>query len=201
MRKAGVVIIVGLLAALLVAIHVGVGYKKEIARLSENERTLLTDVECFRVSDSLNAAKVGMLTLSLDQYKRYRAEDARLISELGVKYRDLQSVNAAQTETIRRLRGSVRDSVINIDRITPDTVKCAKIADKWLDLEVCFLPDGTYTGEYRSRDSLIIVTETKYKRFLGFLWHTNKVKSRNVEVVSRNPNTKITGFEFIELNK
>ena len=176
-------------------------YKKQIEHLQSNEKTLLTDVERFKVGDSLNAVKVGVLSLELSQYKQYHADDLRLINELGVKNKELQMVNETQLQTIRRISGVVRDSFIYVDRIIVDSMKCARIRDKWLNMDMCFRSDGTYYGQIETRDSLLIVSSVKYKRFLGFLWKTKKVKSRDVRVVSKNPYTKIVGFQFVELKE
>ena len=52
-------------------------------------------------------------------------------------------------------------------------------------------------GTLSTRSSLKIVETVKYKRFLGFLWKTNKVKSRKVDVVSLNPNETIEDIDFV----
>ena len=51
-----------------------------------------------------------------------------------------------------------------------------------------------------NRESLKIVETVKYKRFLGFLWKTNKVKSRQVDVVSQNPATSIVNVDYISIS-
>lgn len=167
-----------------------------------NTETLLQDVRTYQTKDSLNAAKVGNLELKLSEYKKYRADDAALIKSLQTKNRELEAVTTAQMETITKLRGTVRDSIVYLPRDTTTIVlKCVDISDPWFSLKGCTTPDGTFSGTFVNRDSILIVATVQYKRFLNFLWKTNKVKNREIDIISRNPHTKIMGVEYIEIEK
>lgn len=167
-----------------------------------NTETLLQDVSRYQTKDSLNAAKVGVLELKLSEFERYRASDAELIKTLQTKNRELEAVTTAQMETITQLRGTVRDSIVYLPGDTATTVlKCVDICDPWFSLKGCTTPDGTFTGTFINRDSILIAATVQYKRFLGFLWKTNKVKNREIDIISKNPHTKIMGIEYIELEK
>lgn len=167
-----------------------------------NTETLLQDVSRYQTKDSLNAAKVGVLELKLSEFERYRASDAELIKTLQTKNRELEAVTTAQMETITQLRGTVRDSIVYLPGDTTTTVlKCVDISDPWFFLNGCTTPDGTFTGTFVNRDSILIVATVQYKRFLNFLWKTNKVKNREIDIISKNPHTKIIGVEYIEIEK
>lgn len=167
-----------------------------------NTETLLQDVSRYQTKDSLNAAKVGVLELKLSEFERYRASDAELIKTLQTKNRELEAVTTAQMETITQLRGTVRDSIVYLPGDTATTVlKCVDICDPWFSLKGCTTPDGTFAGTFINRDSILIAATVQYKRFLGFLWKTNKVKNREIDIISKNPHTKIMGIEYIELEK
>lgn len=167
-----------------------------------NTETLLQDVSRYQTKDSLNAAKVGGLELKLSEFERYRASDAELIKTLQTKNRELEAVTTAQMETITELRGTVRDSIVYLPGDTTTTVlKCVDISDPWFYLKGCTTPDGTFTGTFINRDSILIAATVQYKRFLGFLWKTNKVKNREIDIISKNPHTKIIGVEYIEIEK
>ena len=77
----------------------------------KNVETLFTSVESYKVQDSLQAATIGDLQLTLKQYKQFRAEDAQLISNLKVDNKRLQSVVATQTESYYQHTAILRDSV------------------------------------------------------------------------------------------
>lgn len=166
-----------------------------------NTETLLQEVSRYQTKDSLNAAKVGNLELKLSEYKKYRADDAALIKSLQTKNRDLQRVTTAQTETLNELRANVRDSIVYLpgDTVT-NVLRCIEYSDKWVDFDGCII-NNTFSGKIITRDSLLIAETVQYKRFLGFLWKTKKIKNREIDVVSKNPATKILGVEFVTIEK
>ena len=167
-----------------------------------NTETLLQDVSRYQTKDSLNAAKVGVLELKLSEFERYRASDAELIKTLQTKNRELEAVTTAQMETINELRATVRDSVVYLPGDTVTTVlRCVDIVEPYFELHGCATPDGQFTGTHINRDSLLIVETVQYKRWLGFLWKTKKIKNRQIDVVSKNPATKILGVEFVTIEK
>jgi hypothetical protein len=175
---------------------------EERDRYRSNTEILLQDVKTYQTKDSLNAAKVGNLELSLAEYKKYRADDLALIKTLQAKNRDLERVTTTQMETINELRATVRDSVVYLPGDTVTTVlRCVDIVEPWFELHGCATPDGQFTGTHINRDSLLIAETVQYKRFLGFLWKTKKIKNREIDVVSKNPATKILGVEFVTIEK
>lgn len=167
-----------------------------------NTETLLQEVSRYQTKDSLNAAKVGVLELKLSEFEKYRASDAELIKTLQTKNRDLERVTTTQMETINELRATVRDSVVYLPGDTVTTVlRCIDVVEPYFELHGCTTPAGVFTGTHINRDSLLIVETVQYKRWLGFLWKTKKIKNRQIDVVSKNPATKILGVEFVTIEK
>nr|DAR82448.1 MAG TPA: hypothetical protein [Caudoviricetes sp.] len=195
--------IIGAIAAVLWGQHVRIkSLTADRDKYKSNTETLLQDVKTYQTKDSLNAAKVGNLTLKVLEYEKYRADDLALIKTLQTKNRDLQRVTTTQLETINELRGNVRDSIVYLPGDTVTTVlRCVDIVEPWFELHGCTTPDGVFTGTHINRDSLLIAETVQYKRWLGFLWKTNKIKNRQIDVVSKNPATKILGVEFITIEK
>jgi hypothetical protein len=198
-----------ILAAIIMAVAAAFWVQQSrIKRLTDerdkyrsNTETLLQDVRTYQTKDNLNAAKVGNLELKLSEYKKYRADDAALIKSLQTKNRDLQRVTTAQMETINELRANVRDSIVYLPGDTVTTVlRCIEYSDKWVDLDGCII-NNTFSGKIITRDSLLIAETVQYKRWLGFLWKTNKIKNRQIDVVSKNPATRILGVEFVTIEK
>lgn len=198
-----------ILAAIIMAVAAAFWFQqKRINNLTverdkyrSNTETLLQDVRTYQTKDSLNAAKVGNLELKLSEYKKYRADDAALIKSLQTKNRDLQRVTTAQMETINELRANVRDSIVYLPGDTVTTVlRCIEYSDKWVDFDGC-IKNNTFSGKIITRDSLLITETVQYKRFLNFLWKTKRIKNREFDIVSKNPNSKITGFEVITIEK
>lgn len=195
--------VIGIIAAVLWGQHARIkSLKSERDKYKSNTETLLQDVEHYQTKDSLNAVTIGVLQLKLSEFEKYRADDAALIKTLQTKNRNLQAVTTAQTETINELRGTVRDSIVYLPGDTVTTVlRCVDITDPWFELHGCATPAGDFTGTFVNRDSLLIAATVKYKRFLGFLWKTRKVRSRKIDAVSKNPNTDILGVEYIEIER
>ena len=166
-----------------------------------NTETLLQDVSRYQTKDSLNAAKVGVLELKLSEFEKYRASDAELIKTLQTKNRELERVTTTQMETINELRATVRDSIVYLPGDTVTTVlRCIEYSDKWVDFDGC-IKNNRFSGKIITRDSLLMTETVQYKRWLGFLWKTKKIKNREIDVISRNPHTKIMGVEYIEIEK
>lgn len=167
-------------------------------RHAGNTAALLFDVQRYRVRDSLSAARVQSLELTVREYERFRADDAALIKELRQRNRDLAAVNKTQSQTIIDLRAIPRDTVVLVrdSIITPAVaVHCG---DAWFDFDGILTGDQ-FTGKLTNRDSLLLAETVKYRRFL--FWKTRKIKDRELNVVSRNPHTEIMGIEHVIIEK
>ena len=192
-------------AAIMVAVLMVISYQynrikkleQECARHERNTATLMGDVETFRVRDSLNAAKVQGLELTLSEFKRFRADDAALIKDMQIKNRNLAAINKTQAETIIRLSATGRDTVVIRDSI-PVPAMTFHCGDEWFDFDG-LLVDRQMTGTLANRDILTLVESVKYKRFL--FWKTKRVKERTLNAVSQNPHTTIIDMEHIVLEK
>lgn len=159
----------------------------------------LKDVEHYRTKDSLNVATVNGMELKLAEFKKYRTEDHALIQSLQVKNRELERLTTARLQTAGQIHTTVRDSIVFRDSVYVP-LRCMDITEKWFELHGC-IDENRFTGTYINRDELSIVETVKYKRLLGFLWKTSKVKDRKVDVVSKNPSTRIVDVEFISIRK
>lgn len=195
------------IAAALVAILCLLGIQQrqihklmgERDRYKSNNETLLSDVEFYRVRDSLSAARVFALELTNAEYERFRAEDAALIRQLVKKNRDLSAVNKTQTATIIELQSRPRDTTIIRDSMMIPAV-AVHCGDAWFDFDGILTKDE-FTGTLEHRDSLILAESVKYHRFLGFLWKTKRVEDRQLDVVTKSPHTKILNIEHTVIEK
>ena len=121
--------------------------KEEREVYKMNTEALMKDVTSYKVSDSLNAAKVSALKLTLDEYKKYRPGDVSVIKTLKVKHRDLQSVTTASMVTSGQITGIIKDSMyIPPDCTIVKTIRCVDIADKWFSLKGCEDEKGQFNG-------------------------------------------------------
>lgn len=166
-------------------------------KYKQNTESLLEQTETYKVRDSLNAAKVGTLELTIKELEKFRAQDAELVRDLKAKNRDLDELNKAQMRTIQELSCVPHDTIIRIDSI-PITAKAVHCGDEWYTFDG-LMTDDRFTGTMTSRDELVLTETVRYKKFL--FWKTRKILDREMEAVSRNPHTTITQLEHIIIDQ
>lgn len=169
----------------------------ECDRYQANTEALLEQTQTYKVRDSLTAARVGTLELTVKELEQYRAEDAKLAQELKRKNEDLERLNKAQMKTIEQLRCVPSDTVIQVDSVYI-TAKAVHCGDEWYKFDGLVTEDE-FKGTLQTWDELVLTETVQYKRFL--FWRTKKVKDRSLEAVSKNPHTEITGLEHIIIDR
>lgn len=199
-------IIIGALVAMVTVLSFRLDRKDKLVGIYEsNTESLLNEIEQGRVRDSLNTSKVVALELTVSELERFRSEDAQLIKDLKVAKRELAGVVKVQSQTIREIEGQLRDSVrfrvIDSLVVRYDSVKVVSYHDKYLDMGFILNEDGSFDGRVETRDKITMIEEVEYRRFLGFLWRTGKVKNASLTAVSDNPYTRVTGAEYIKIRR
>lgn len=154
-------------------------------------------IECaeWKTKDSLSAAKNATLNLKISELERYRSNDINQINQLKKKNEELNNLIKNSSKTEIKIITQLKDTVIY-----KDTVKYFNWNDNWTSVKGLIQKD-TVDLNISNSDSLVISVATKYKRFLGFLWKTKKIKDQNVYVVSKNPHTTITNIEYYGISK
>lgn len=154
-------------------------------------------IECveWKTKDSLSAAKNATLNLKISELERYRINDINQINQLKKKNEELNNLIKNSSKTEIKIITQLKDTVIY-----KDTVKYFNWNDNWTSVKGLIQKD-TVDLNVSNSDSLVISVATKYKRFLGFLWKTKKIKDQNVYVVSKNPHTTITNIEYYGISK
>ena len=168
--------------------------------LEATRNTLLDSVTHYKTRDGLNAAQVSELRLTMEELKKYRAEDVALIKQLQTKGRDVERYYTVETITHDTVLTVLRDSVIIREPEKPVNVRAINIDKKWYSLHG-WIDGDSLNATLKTRSALSIVETVKYKRFLGFLWKTNKVKDRHMDVTSQNPNEEIIDINFVVVDK
>ena len=178
--------------------HNEIGMLKERNEtLTNSKRALLDTVARYRTKDGLQAAQVAELRLSMAELRKYREADAKLLESLKTKGRDVERYYTVETVTRDTVLTVLHDSVI-VRETDPLKVRAINIDRRWYSMHG-WIDGDTLAGQLTTRSALKIVETVKYKRFLGFLWKTNKVKDRHLDVTSLNPNETIEDIEFIVL--
>lgn len=176
---------------------------EENNRLSNNQETLLTENEHYKIRDSLNVSKTNQLKLKLSELKKYKSEYTQLVKDLNIKNSQLEQIISVNAETITNLKAMLRDS-IRLDTVSNiiDTLKCFEYKSKYTDVSGCINKD-IIDMQIRNRESLKAIESKKKKKFLFFklpIWLFG-YKSKQLDIVSLNPNTTIEYIEYISVTK
>lgn len=174
------------------------GYQREKGermRFENNQAVLLAQIHTYKVSDSLNAARVDALTLTVDEFRKNFKEQASLIKEMGVKLNRVLSYTSLATETTNNITTTVRDSLVL--REAPTTLQVIQHSDKWLTLDG-YIENREFHGRVVSRDSIEQVVHRVPRKFLFIKYGTKGIRQ---DIVSKNPNTEISYLRYIEFGK
>ncbi len=171
--------------------------KANIERLDGNVTALTTDINHFKVNDSLNAATIQSLNITVSEFKDMNVEAKKTIDALNIKYKRLLKVNQTITqENQDLLLNKTIDTLILKDTIVK-TVS-ASYRSPYLDLDIYDL-GNQYQVKYESRDTIDQILENIPKKFLFIRYGTKGFKTT---YVNRNPNAKIVGAsDYIFKNK
>lgn len=170
----------------------------ERQRLEANQRSLMTDVEYYRTRDSLSAAGVERLTLTNREFRRHAEELERSVEDLQLKLRRLQSASRTSVTTAYPVETQLRDTVILRDTLNiRDTVSLLQFENPWLTLDG-ILEDNIFRGRIESRDTLVQLIHRVPRRLWFIRLGTKAIRQ---EVSTRNPYSRITFTEYIELKR
>ena len=124
--------------------------------------------------------EIGKLSLTINELKQYRTDDARLIKQLKLKPKEVQTIIKTKIET--------RDSIVFVLKDS-----CINYKSEWLDISGC-LDDTLYIN---SKDSIVQIFHKEYKhKFLFIKWGFIGIKQK---IINFNPKSSIKYSEWIEI--
>ena len=171
--------------------------KKERDIYQGNSDALLSDIKRLRVDSVTSALDVKTLCLTVEEYKRYRSEDAEKIKKLGIKLNDLQMVAKHNLEINAPLEAELKDSVFVRDSL-PVKVKTVEMNNPYIKISAV-IKDNHLSGNIHLPVNLqqAVWIEPKH-RFLFWRWGTKAVHQT---VSSDNPYVEIKYSEVIEVRR
>ena len=167
--------------------------REEKKRLANNQESLLSDIEYYKTESGKNAASVQKLVLTKSELEKHCQDLTQTVEDLGIKVKRLQSATTTVTKTEVEIQTVVRDSIVYRDR--PVILKTIKWKDPWIKLDG-ILDGDNFSAKIQSIDSLSHVAHRVPKKFLFFRFGTKAVR---LEVVNKNPHSKIVYTEYIEI--
>ena len=153
---------------------------KEKERFEENQTTLMTSLNNFKFRDSLNAVENGRLKLNLSELKELREADFKLIKELKLRPKDVETITKVKVVTRDSIIFQLKDSCINYE-------------SEWTKVSGCI---GD-TLSIETSDSIAFIAHKEYKhKFLFFRWGLERAK---VKIINFNPRSNVKSPEWIDL--
>ena len=173
--------------------------KNNLNRIKENMEVLLKSnndlilkARNYQIQDSLNVAQIKSLELTVKEFKTYREKDAKLIKNLKIRNKDLETLVNTKLET--------RDTILVAVHDTVSGIATFNYTSTWTDLSGTIdIVKDTMQVNITNREDLEIIESVTRKRFLGFLWYCEKLESRKIDVVSHNPNTTIKNVSYTKI--
>jgi len=162
-------------------------YQKEISDLKYQLAHAQQFVPLKRdtIRDTVEAVTSPVITAELSALRKQHIIDEQLISDLGLKLKQMDAVQTTVTETKDTAKAEFDDSA-----------RVFSYDDNWSHLQFR-LRDSTFY--YNIRDSLATVVYHEYKH--RFLWWRWGVKGYKVKVVNFNPHSTIRYNTYVKPEK
>lgn len=168
---------------------------EERDKYKHNSEALLSEKKRIQVDSSTMALDIKTLTMSLDEYKQYRAEDKGKIEKMDVKIRNLEAVAKHKVEVNAPIQAELEDSILKRDTV-PIYIKTVKMDTPHLKLNG-IIENNELTGNIRLPITLNQAIWVEYKH--KFLWWQWKVKAVHQTISSDNPYAEIEYSEYINI--
>ena len=160
-----------------------------------NTEALMSEVRRIQADSSTMALDIKTLTMSLDEYKRFRAEDEEKIKKLGIRIKDLEATAKHNVEVDAPIDAEIKDSVMIRDTV-PVFLKAVKMDTPYLKING-IIENDRLTGKINLPGTLNQAFWIEYKH--KFLWWRWKVKAIHQTISSDNPYVEIKYSEYIKI--
>ena len=160
-----------------------------------NTEALMSEVRRIQADSSTMALDIKTLTMSLDEYKRFRAEDEEKIKKLGIRIKDLEATAKHNVEVDAPIDAEIKDSVMIRDTV-PVFLKAVRMDTPYLKING-IIENDRLTGKINLPVTLNQAFWIEYKH--KFLWWRWKVKAIQQTISSDNPYVEIKYSEYIKI--
>ena len=167
--------------------------KSERDRYLSNTTALLSEVKRMQVDSATMALDAKTLQLTLDEYKRFRAEDAATIKRLGIKVKNLEAAARHDMEVTGPIDAIVRDTIIIRDT--------APILRQKLEMLTPHIELSGIIEDERLKGSIripVTLNQAVWVEYRGW-WFWKRVKTLHQTISSDNPYVEIKYSEYIKI--
>lgn len=190
-----------LVAVLLLSGIVYIQYRRNVHLANERDRyqanntALLSEVRRMRIDSTTLAVDTKGLRLTVEEYKRFRAQDAETIKKLGVKIKNLEAAAKHQLEVGGPIDAAVKDTVIIRDTV-PLLRQKVEMITPHIQL-TGMIEDSRLKGQIRVPVTLNQSIWVEYKGW----WFWKRVKAIHQSISSDNPYVDIKYTEYFQIQK
>ena len=190
-----------LVAVLLLSGIVYIQYRRNVHLANERDRyqanntALLSEVRRMRIDSTTLAVDTKGLRLTVEEYKRFRAQDAETIKKLGVKIKNLEAAAKHQLEVEGPIDAVVKDTVFIRDTV-PLNKKKVEMITPHIQL-TGMIEDSRLKGQIRVPVTLNQAIWVEYKGWR--FW--KRVEAIHHSISSDNPYVDIKYTEYIQMQK
>jgi signal transduction histidine kinase len=188
----------------LVAFRAYSDMKADRDRLKENQSFLLHngEVEIKQTNTGCSQASVPALTLRPSEFRRSGDTLLRTAKAAGIKVSRISEAATAATTThvdfdARVFRTVVHDTLRDTVLCSASPLPALSWNDPWVSLSGT-IADSIFHGSLTSNDTLDIIVHRIPKRFLFFRFGCKQVR---MDIISRNPHTRLTYARYYQLVK
>ncbi len=188
----------------LVAFRAYSDMKADRDRLKENQSLLLHngEVEIKQTNTGCSQASVPALTLRPSEFRRSGDTLLRTAKAAGIKASRISEAATAATTThvdfdARVFRTVVHDTLRDTVLCPASPLPALSWNDPWVSLSGT-IADSIFHGSLTSNDTLDIIVHRVPKRFLFFRFGCKQVR---MDIISRNPHTRLTYARYYQLVK
>ena len=190
-----------MVAVLLLSGIIYIQYRRNVHLANERDRyqanntALLSEVRRMRIDSTTLAVDTKGLRLTVEEYKRFRAQDAETIKKLGVKIKNLEAAAKHQLEVEGPIDAVVKDTVFIRDTV-PLLRQKVEMITPHIQL-TGMIEDSRLKGQIRVPVTLNQAIWVEYKGW----WFWKRVKAIHQSISSDNPYVDIKYTEYIQMQK
>ena len=176
-------------------------YRRNVFLASERDRyqannsTLLSELTRVRIDSMTLAVDAKGLRLTVEEYKRFRTQDAETIKKLGIKIKNLEASAKHQLEMGVPIDAVVKDTVIIHDTVPLLRQKVEMITPH---IQITgIIENCRLKGQIRVPVTLNQAIWVEYKGW----WLWKRIKAVHQTISSYNPYLNIKYTEYIKIEK
>ena len=174
--------------------------KSEKEILQQNCSSLTSQIEYYKINDSVQVTKINGLVLSLNDANNYNHSLVAKLNNMEIKNKELASLVEFQEQQLAQNSDTV---YVNITPPSDTTIRELNVLykDAWTTADIKIQDEGYRAwinpGDmvYSTADTITMANKIKYKGW----WIFKRPIGVEVHLLNSNPNNQIVGGQYIEI--